>query len=159
MIIEIFSNTVTGNEPTDLASAQTYFRSEDSGGIEDNLINNFLIQAREAIESATNISLVNRALEIYIDEWIGFLPLGPVDPDSLTVNSGSVNIRGFSFPYINNSSNAILRYDCVAADNKDLTNAIYELASFWYFRGDINDRSIPEKVAKVIKRYTRRTFI
>lgn len=159
MILEILSDTITGTEPTTLSDAQIWFRSEDSNGIEDDLIGSLLSQARHAIESACNISLIDRTLEVYLDEYIGYLPLGPIDSDSWTVNSGTVDKKGFSYPYVNESENANVTYDCKAVFNPDLINAIYELASFWYFRGDVNDRSIPEKVKLVIKRYTRRVFV
>lgn len=159
MILEILSDTITGTEPTNLNDAQIWFRSEDSNGIEDDLIDSLLIQARHAIESACNISLIDRTLEVYLDEYIGYLPLGPIDSDSWVVNSGTVDKKGFSYPYVNESENANVTYDCLAVFNPDLINAIYELASFWYFRGDMNDRSIPDKVKLVIKRYTRRVFV
>lgn len=159
MILEILSNTVTGSEPTNLQDAQLYFRSEDSNGIEDDLIQSFLIQSRTAIENACSLSLIDRQIEIYLDEYIGYLPLGPIDSDSWAVNSGTVDKKGFSYPYVNESFNANVTYNCVAVPNQDLINAIYELASFWYFRGDANTKEMPEKVKIAIKRYTRRVFL
>jgi hypothetical protein len=159
MILEIVSDTITGTEPTSLTDAEIWFRSEDSNGIEDNLISTLLIQARTAIESACNISLIDRTIELYLDEYIGYVPFGPIDSDSWTVNSGSVSKKGFSYPYVNESENASVTYECKAVFNPDLINAIYELASFWYFRGDSNTKEMPEKVKIVIKRYTRRVFV
>ena len=159
MILEILSNTVTGTEPTTLLDAEIYFRSEQSNGIEDDLIQSFLTQAREAIETACNLSLINRTIEIYLDEYVGYLPLGPIDSDTWTVVSGTVLKTGFSYPYVNESANARVTYDCVGVPNQDLINAIYELASFWYFRGEMDSRAMPEKVAKVIKRYSRKVFL
>ena len=159
MIIEVLKNTPTGAEPTNLQEAQIYFRSEESGGIEDDLIQSFLIQARTAIENARNMSLVNREMELYLDEYAGILPLGPIDPDSWNVVSGTVRKKGFSFPQVTESANARVAFDCVALPNKDIINAVYELAAFWYFRGEINTVDMPEKVKRVIKRYTRRVFV
>lgn len=159
MILEILLNTVTGTEPTNLQDAQLYFRSEDSDGIEDDLIQSFLIQSREAIENACNLSLIDRYMEIYLDEYVGYLPLGPIDSESWTVESGTVLKKGFSYPYVNESADAKVSFNCVAVPNQDLINAIYELASFWYFRGDVNETSIPDKVKIAIKRYTRRVFL
>jgi hypothetical protein len=159
MILEIVSNITTGAEPTSLQDAQLYFRSEDSNGIEDDLIQSFLIQARTAIESACNLSLIDREMEIYLDEYVGYLPYGPIDSDTWVVESGTVDKKGFSYPYVNESVNARVTYSCVALPNQDLINAIYELASFWYFRGDANTKEMPEKVKIAIKRYTRRVFV
>lgn len=159
MILEILSNTVTGSEPTNLVDAQLYFRSEDSNGIEDDLIQSFLSQAREAIETASNLSLIERSIEIYLDEYIGYIPLGPIDVDSWTVVSGTVDKKGLAYPYINESVNARVTYNTIANFNPDIINAIYELASFWYFRGDGNTKAMPEKVVRVIKRYTRNVFL
>lgn len=159
MILEILSNTVTGSEPTSLTDAQLYFRSEDSNGIEDDLIQSFLSQARIAIETACNLSLINRTLEIYLDDYIGYVPYGPIDNDSWVVNSGTVNKKGFAYPYINESVNANVTYNTTPQVNPDLLNAVYELAAFWYFRGDDNTKMMPEKVVKVIKRYTRNVFL
>ena len=159
MILEILSNTVTGSEPTNLVDAQLYFRSEDSNGIEDDLIQSFLSQAREAIETACNLSLINRTIEIYLDEYVGYIPFGPIDNDSWVVASGTINKKGLAYPYINESLNARVTYNTTAQGNPDLINAIYELASFWYFRGDENTKAMPEKVSRVIKRYTRNVFV
>jgi hypothetical protein len=159
MILEITSNTITGTEPTNLVDAQLYFRSEDSNGIEDDLIQSFLSQAREAIETSCNISLISRSVEVYLDEYIGYLPYGPIDTTSYTVVSGTASKKGSQYPYINESADAVVTYDCIAVFNPDLINAIYELASFWYFRGDMNDKAMPEKVFRVIKRYSRNVFV
>jgi hypothetical protein len=157
MILEILSNDITGSEPTNLQDAEIYFRSEDSNGIEDDLIESLLKQAREAIEKSTNISLIERTVKVYVNEYAGYLPLGPIDPDSVTKISGEVEIRGKAYPYSYWAEDATVEYDSLAYQSEDLINAIYELASFWYFRGD-SDRSLPDKIKPVIKRNTRNTF-
>jgi hypothetical protein len=157
MILEIQSIEKIGVEPTDLATAQLYFRSEDSNGIEDDIIQSFLIQAREGIEKTCNLSLVEKKIELYLDEYIGFLPYGPIDLDTLEVTEGSAEFKGKTYPYCNGSINATVEYITKAVDSQDLINAIYELASYWYFRGD-NGRAIPDKIKPVIKRHTRNLF-
>jgi hypothetical protein len=157
MILEILSNQITGAEPTYIEDAQIYFRSEDSDGIEDKLIFSLLKQAREAIEKSTNISLIERTVKVYVNEYAGYLPLGPIDPNSLTKISGEVEIRGKAYPYCYWGEDATVEYHSLAYQSEDLINAIYELASFWYFRGD-SDRSLPDKIKPVIKRNTRNTF-
>jgi hypothetical protein len=159
MIFEIISDTEIGSEPTILQDAQLYFRSEDSNGIEDDLIKSFLRQARQAIETATNLSLIDRELEVYCDEYIGFLPYGPIDPNTLTIVSGTADTKGKAYPYVNESADATITYTTKAYVNEDILNAIYELASFWYFRGDVNTMNMPDKVKFVIKRHTRKTFV
>jgi hypothetical protein len=158
MILEIVSNQITGNEPTNLTDAVIYFRSEDSNGEEDDLIESLLVQAREGIEKVCNLSLIERTMTLYLDEYVGYLPLGPIDPISLTVTEGEADFKGKSYPYCNGSENATVEYNCLAHDSQDLINAIYELASYWYFRGD-NERSLPDKIKPVIKRYTRNLFV
>lgn len=159
MIFEIVSQTDIGSEPTNLHTAQLYFRSEDSDGAEDDLITSFLKQARIAIENACNISLVEKQMEVYCDEFIGYLPFGPIEPSTLNAESGSCDTKGKAYPYVNESSAATLTYTTKSALNEDLLNAIYELASFWYFRGDMDQKTMPDKVKIVIKRYTRKVFL
>lgn len=159
MILEITTNTVTGSEPTNLSTAKIYFRSEESDGIEDSIITSFLKQAREAIEIAINRSLVSRTLQVYLDDYVGYLPYGPIVPASFDIDSGTTDYSGKTYPYINESDACTINYNCTAYISEDLKNAIYELASFWYHRGDINDRSIPDKVKLVIKRHSRNLFV
>jgi hypothetical protein len=158
MILEILSNTVTGTEPTTLAGAEIYFRSEESTGIEDTLILDLLIQAREGIEKVCNVSLVEREIELYLDEYVGYLPYGPIDPTTLAVTEGEAEFKGKNYPYCKESANATVEYTCTAYQSQDLINAIYELASYWYFRGD-NERALPDKIKPVIKRHSRNLFV
>jgi hypothetical protein len=157
MILEIESIEKIGVEPTDLTTAQLYFRSEDSDGEEDDIIQSFLIQAREGIEKVCNISLVEKKISLYLDEYIGFLPYGPIDPDTLEVTEGKADFKGKNYPYCNGSELATVEYTTKTIESQDLTNAIYELASYWYFRGN-NERAIPDKIKPVIKRHTRNMF-
>jgi len=158
MILEIQSNQITGVEPTNLTDAQIYFRSELSGGEEDSLIESLLVQAREAIEKMCNLSLIERKMTLYLDEFIGYLPLGPIDPESLAVKEGEASFKGKSYPYCNGSENATVEYNCLVTESTDLVKAIYELASFWYFRGE-NNGALPDKIKPVIKRHTRNLFV
>jgi hypothetical protein len=157
MILEIQSNTITGSEPTNMTDAVIYFRSEQSAGEEDSLIQSLLIQAREGLETMCNLSLVSRDMVLYLDEYVGYLPLGPVDSSTLIVAEGEAEFKGRNYPYCNGSTAATVEYSCIPYDSQDLINAIYELASYWYFRGG-NDGSIPAKIKPVIKRYTRNLF-
>ena len=128
--------------------ATTYFRSEESGGIEDSLIIDLMTGARETIEKMTNLSLIDRNIKVHCVNWAGYLPYGPV----VEIQSvQEIKKTGTSYPYIDaKEQDLIINYKTKAFKSIALKNAILELALFWYERGDFTMGSFPEKLNKVI---------
>jgi hypothetical protein len=152
-------NEVTGSEPTTLAEAQIYFRSEQSGGIEDNLILSLLKSARWQIEQFCSISLIEREVEVEIIEFEQWLPFGPVG--TLTVTAGSPEILGTKHPYVKATERAVIEYTTEAKVNDDLLQAVYELAFFLYERGDFQTTVAdwPPKIRRNLQPYKRLLFV
>jgi hypothetical protein len=99
MHFEIASKQRIGNEIATRAEAEIYFRSEDSNGIEDSLINGLVTLARETMEKAINRSLVSHEVVCYASDWKGFLPYGPIDPESID-SDNMITVQGNSYPYV-----------------------------------------------------------
>ena len=150
----------TGNEVATLHEATTYFRSEQSGGIEDTLIMSLVQGAREMIEKYIDRSLVAHDIEIFVDQFKGFLPYGPVDRDSIVITGGeNITITGNKYPYIQTEVPLSIKYSTEAYLSEDLKNAVLELAFYWYERGEFAGGEIPMKVKAVINRHSRLNFV
>lgn len=156
MHFEIVENRIRAGafEPVSIEDAKVYFRSEESDGIEDTLIQRLISTARETIEKMTNLSLIDREIELYLEDWKGFIPYGPIDE---LVTSKDITIKGKSFPYIETAGDVTINYTTSAKHSKDLKSAILELAFYWYERGEFTGGEVPEKIMPVINN-NRRIF-
>ena len=150
MHFEIASKQRIGNEIATRQEAEIYFRSEDSNGIEDSLINGLVTLARETMERAINRSLVSHEVICYASDWKGFLPFGPIDPESIQ-SDNMITVQGNSYPYVIVGDNQTqITYETECYISGDLKNAVLELAAYWYERGDYEGASIPPKLKPII---------
>ena len=150
MHFEIASKQRIGNEIATRQEAEIYFRSEDSDGIEDSLINGLVTLARETMERAINRSLVSHEVICYASDWKGFLPFGPIDPESIQ-SDNMITVQGNSYPYvIVGEDQTQITYETECYISGDLKNAVLELAAYWYERGDYEGASIPPKLKPII---------
>ena len=149
-MFEITSKTRIGNEIATRAEAEIYFRSEDSDGIEDSLINGLVSLARETMEKAINRSLVTHEVVCYASDWKGFLPYGPIDPDTITSDQ-TIETKGNAYPYvITGEDETIITYETECYIGDGIKNAVLELAAYWYERGDYEGATIPPKIKPII---------
>lgn len=156
-MFNIISRVTTGEIAT-LEEAKIYFRSEESGGVEDYLITELITQAREEIERLTELSLVASEVQVYAENFKGYLPFYPIkliDGEPVIESTSEITKKGKTLVYIEATDEAIIDYETTAKGGKDLKNAVLELAFHWYKRGG-EDKGIPEKVMKVIKSVTLR---
>lgn len=154
----IESRIITGQEIATLQEAKTYFRTEDSGGVEDSLINQLVSTARDTIERLIDRSLVASTVTVFASDWKGNLPFGPIDPMSLTID-GIASLQGNRYPYAVVSKNTTITYDTEAYGIEALKSAVLELAFYWYERGDFEQLEVPAKIKAVLKPHSRLTFI
>ena len=157
-MFSIESRHVTGPEIATLQEAQLYFRTEDSGGAENFLIENLVSTARSVIERMIDRSLVRSSVEVFASDWQGYLPFAPVKPGSIEI-SGIVAIQGNRHPYAVASTNTTINYETEAFQDPALKSAVLELAFYWYERGEFEGGQVPEKIKAVVKRFSRLTFI
>jgi hypothetical protein len=144
-MLEVISKVRTGLEIATLADAEIYFRSEESGGIEDSLIEELITAAREEIEELANISLVENDIVIYAEEWSGFLPYPRVN----AITTPDITFTGSKMPYVEIVDGIEIAYSTLGRESKQLKAAVLELAFHWYKRGD-DDLNIPIRVQRVI---------
>jgi hypothetical protein len=156
-IFEIIENTITGLEPVTLHDAQIYFRTEDSGGQEDDLIERLVSHARQTVEMEIDRSLIARDVKVYVREHTAYLPFGPVSGD-VTIDSGEANIFGKAYPLVEVGKEAELSYTTKPCEY-NLNATILELAFFWYERGEFMGAEIPPKIKTDLRRFSRRVFI
>jgi hypothetical protein len=150
MHFEVASKQRIGNEIATRAEAEIYFRSEDSNGIEDSLINGLVTLARETMEKAINRSLVSHEVVCYASDWKGFLPYGPIDPESID-SDNIITVQGNSYPYvIVGEDQTQITYETECYIGEGLKNAVLELAAYFYERGDYEGASIPPKLKPII---------
>jgi hypothetical protein len=150
MHFEIASKQRIGNEIATRQEAEIYFRSEDSDGIEDSLINGLVTLARETMEKAINRSLVSHEVICYASDWKGFLPYGPIDPESID-SDNIITVQGNSYPYVivgEDQTQITYKTECYVSG--ELKNAVLELAAYYYERGDYEGSSIPPKLKPII---------
>lgn len=153
-MFNIISRTITGNEIATVAEAKIYFRTEESGGIEDALIADLIEQAREEIERLTEVSLVDSEVQVYAENFKGYLPYSPVKLESgepVIESTAEIVKKGKTLIYIEATDETVIDYETTAKVGKDLKDAVLELAFDWYKRGETEKEGIPPKVMKVIK--------
>lgn len=146
-MIDILSKTPT-TEIATLEEAKIFFRSENSGGIEDSLITGLIISAREWLEEAMNRSVQENTIRVYVYEYAGFLPFAPVASISSPVD---LIFAGKSMPYIEIDQGVEIEYTTLANNTQIFKTATLELAFEWYRRGD--QTIIPESVKRVVRAY------
>ena len=146
-------------EPVTLSEASIYFRNEDSGDIEDNLILDLLSAARSYIEQRINRSLIARELEvIFFPDYVGFLPFGPVTGTVTFTNDATLKY-GAKYPYLETTVETKATYETEAFNDPQINAAILELAFFYYTRGTFEWAALPVKVKRTIQEYSRNTII
>jgi hypothetical protein len=151
----IESRIITGSEIATREEAKVYFRTEDSGGVEDNLIQDVITVARETIEKLIDRSLIESNVTVYAKDWKGNLPFAPCTNVSV---DGIASIIGNKYPYAV-VNDATITYNTSCYGSMDIKYAVLDLALFWYERGTFGGGQIPEKIKKVIKAHTRLNFI
>lgn len=157
-MLTVEKRTITGTEIASLQEAKVYFRTEDSGGVEDNLINSLVKLARETIELRIDRSLVASEVELFASDWKGYLPFGPIDRESLQID-GIATVQGNSYTYVNTARNVSITYNTIPYDSDGIKNLVLELAFYWYERGEFEPLEVPAKIQAVIRRHSRLNFI
>lgn len=155
-------------EPVTVAEAKAYCRVSTS--TEDTLFSLLITQAREAIEMATGLNLVPKAMVVYFNNLGGNfeLPFGPVtasfrlydmEQDALEIEAADYQLIGYDFPklaypkYVNLKATYTSGYTSVPAD---LKVAILDQVSYDYEnRGLDADTGICNKTWKACQRWTR----
>jgi uncharacterized phiE125 gp8 family phage protein len=168
--INDFTATPTApiTEPVTLAEAKAYCRVSTS--TEDTLFSTLITQAREAIEMATGLNLVPKAMVIYFNNIGGNfeMPFGPVtasfklydmEQDALEITGTDYQLIGDKFPklvypkYANLKATYTSGYTTVPTD---LKVAILDQVSYDYEnRGLDADTGICNKSWKACQRWTR----
>ena len=161
-----FSNNAPVVEPVTLAEAKLYCRVTTNA--DDALIETMITQAREAIEAATNLSLIPREVIVWFNNaGANFeLPFGPVTYFlSLYGNNGNeidaadYRIVGGNYPKIQFPAQENMKavynagFDCIP---KDLKIAILDQVSYDYEnRGLDANTGICEKTWRACQRWSK----
>lgn len=155
------------NEPVTVAEAKQYCRVTND--VEDDLFVDLIIQSREAVEKAANISITPKTITLWFTNLAGNfqLPFGPMTEfTSLTDANGNIlstnvyNLVGGQYPNLQRPEWANLKaiyntgMDVVP---KEIKIAILDQINYGYEnRGmDVNDMGICEKTWRVCQRWTR----
>jgi len=160
------SRTITGSEPVTLAEAKAYNRVLFS--VDDSTIELLITQARETLEQATNLSLVEQTIELTIDTYKDKfrLPYGPiVSVTTVTLNTG-LGDDTVSADYI--SDNGLIKfngtgtlkaeYEAGGVEFQGLKIAMLEMIAFLYTnRGTASD--YPATVKRWILNNTMNSFV
>ena len=157
-------------EPVTVEEAKQYCRVTNT--VEDDLFAELITQSREAIEKATNLSLIPKtAIVLFNNLGNNFhFPWGPMDKttfklydeneNGVEITSGYYKLQGIDFPRLNFPTYAYLKAtyttgydDCPA----ELRIAMLDQINYGYEnRGmDVNDMGICEKTWRVCQRWTR----
>ena len=158
--------TVSGSEPVTLAQAKAYNRVLFS--VDDSTIELLITQARETLEQATNLSLVEQTIELTLDTYKDKfrLPYGPiVSVTTVTLNTG-LGDDAVSADYI--SDNGLIKfngtgtlkaeYEAGGVEFQGLKIAMLEMIAFLYTnRGTAND--YPATVKRWILNNTMNFFV
>jgi hypothetical protein len=153
-------------EPVTLNEAKLYCRVTNTA--DDAQIEMMITQARQAIEKATGLCLVQRNVSVWFSNLTGTfqLPFGPVtfffnltDENGNLIDSSNIRLIGGQFPTLRTPcwDNLLATYqsgyDCVP---DDLKIAILDQVSYDYEnRGLDSDSGICEKTWKACQRWTR----
>ena len=160
------SRTITGSEPVTLAEAKAYNRVLFS--VDDSTIELLITQARETLEQATNLSLVEQTISLTIDTYKDKfrLPYGPISAiTTVTLNTG-LGDDAVSADYI--SDNGLIKfngkgtlkaeYEAGGVEFQGLKIAMLEMIAFLYTnRGTAND--YPATVKRWILNNTMNFFV
>ena len=158
--------TVSGSEPVTLAQAKAYNRVLFS--VDDSTIELLITQARETLEQATNLSLVEQTISLTLDTYKDKfrLPYGPiVSVPTVTLNTG-LGDDAVSADYI--SDNGLIKfngkgtlkaeYEAGGVEFQGLKIAMLEMIAFLYTnRGTAND--YPATVKRWILNNTMNFFV
>lgn len=143
-------------EPVTLAEAQIYFRSEDSDGLEDNLIEDLVSAAREYLESRINRSLIGSDLVVtFVEDFKGWVPYGPVNGAITWVDTEPASTYGQNYPYVQIDTTTKAIYKTSAYSSHIAKQCILELALFYYERGSFDWAMIPIKTKMAIQSISR----
>ena len=156
------SRTITGSEPVTLAEAKAYNRVLFS--VDDSTIELLITQARETLEQATNLSLVEQTISLTIDTYKDKfrLPYGPI----VSVTTVTVNTDNVTADYI--SDNGLIKfngkgtlkaeYEAGGVEFQGLKIAMLEMIAFLYTnRGTASD--YPATVKRWILNNTMNSFV
>lgn len=155
------NRTVTGAEPVSLAEAKQYNRVLFS--VDDDTIEMLITQARQTLEQATNLSLVEQTIKLTLDRYVNRfrLPYGPVS----VVTSVTLDGEAVAAEYI--STNGLIKYtgtgtliaeyETGGVELQGMKIAILEMVAFLYAnRGTSND--YPATVKRWILNNSMNTF-
>ena len=161
-----FSNNAPVVEPVTLAEAKLYCRVTTNA--DDALIETMITQAREAIEAATNLSLIPREVIVWFNNaGANFeLPFGPVTyflslygSDEQEIASNDYKIVGGNYPKVKFPAQEDMKavynagFDCIP---KDLKIAILDQVSYDYEnRGLDANTGICEKTWRACQRWSK----
>jgi hypothetical protein len=154
-------------EPVTVAEAKQYCRVNND--VEDDLFAELITQSREAIEMATNLSLIPRQVDVWFNNEAGSFPLpfGPItyfmslyNAQNNLIPQGQFLIIGGPYPKVaaplwaNMKASYMAGYDCLP---KELKIAMLDQINYGYEnRGmDVNDMGICEKTWRVCQRWTK----
>ena len=156
------SRTITGSEPVTLAEAKSYNRVLFS--VDDSTIELLITQARETLEQATNLSLVEQTIELTLDTYNDKfrLPYGPiVSVTTVTVNTDNVTddyISDNGLIKFNGTGTLKAEYEAGGVEFQGLKIAMLEMIAFLYTnRGTAND--YPATVKRWILNNTMNFFV
>lgn len=149
---------ITSSEIATLEEAKVYFRTEESGGVEDSLIQSLIESARSLVEKYIDRSLVDSTVTVFVSDWRGYLPFGPIVHNSVQID-GTATLQGNKYPYAIAGQNVTITYNTTAFDSEECKNAVLELAFYWYERGEFTGGVIPPKIKSVLAKNSRLNFI
>jgi uncharacterized phiE125 gp8 family phage protein len=154
--------TVSGSEPVTLAEAKAYNRVLFS--VDDSTIELLITQARETLEQATNLSLVEQTIELTLNAYKDKfrLPYGPI----VSVTTVTVNTDNVTADYI--SDNGLIKfngkgtlkaeYEAGGVEFQGLKISMLEMIAFLYTnRGTASD--YPATVKRWILNNTMNSFV
>ena len=154
--------TVSGSEPVTLAEAKEYNRVLFS--VDDSTIEMLITQARETLEQATNLSLVEQTIELTLNAYKDKfrLPYGPI----VSVTTVTVNTDNVTADYI--SDNGLIKfngkgtlkaeYEAGGVEFQGLKISMLEMIAFLYTnRGTASD--YPATVKRWILNNTMNSFV
>ena len=154
--------TVSGSEPVTLAQAKAYNRVLFS--VDDSTIELLITQARETLEQATNLSLVEQTIELTLDTYKDKfrLPYGPISAiTTVTVNTDNVTadyISDNGLIKFNGTGTLKAEYEAGGVEFQGLKIAMLEMIAFLYTnRGTAND--YPATVKRWILNNTMNFFV
>ena len=153
-------------EPVSLSEAKAYCRV--TGSADDTQIELMIKSAREAVESATGLSLIPKTAIVWFSNFNGKfeLPFGPmvsftslINEQGTTLDSTQYTLVGGQFPYLQRPTYANLKATYTVGYTtipSDLKIAILDQISYDYEnRGLDSDTGICNKTWKACQRWTR----